>query len=42
MFSQPQTRESGGESQRKAHGRKFRCQGSYWAYVPDPLPLTRT
>jgi Fic family protein len=26
------------QSQRRPHGRKIRCPGGYWAYVPEPLP----
>jgi len=40
MFSQSQTKESAASRKRQPHGRKFRCQGGYRAYVPDPLPPT--
>ncbi len=26
------------ESKRRPHGRRIRCAGGYWAYVPRPLP----
>jgi len=26
------------ESKRRPHGRRIRCAGGYWAYVPKPLP----
>ena len=26
------------ESQRRLHGRRIRCAGGYWAYLPKPLP----
>ncbi len=26
------------ESKRRPHGRRIRCAGSYWAYMPKPLP----
>jgi len=38
MFSPSQTKEPAASRRRQPHGRKFRSQGGYWAYVPDPLP----
>lgn len=39
MFSRPQIREDGtAPKQHQPHGRRVRCIGGYWAFVPDPLP----
>jgi len=26
------------ERKRQPHGRRVKCSGGYWAYVPEPLP----
>jgi len=38
LISPPQTRATAPARKPQAHGRRIRCVGGYWAYLPAPLP----